>query len=347
MRIGVMKPKKRFTSQADLDTFRRDSVTSLNHYNGSVQLHPSVGQSVIRNAFMLDDTHFAIEQKITICMQPQAEGKGWLLLVQKPLGYTLLPTIAYRPDLGLSAHLLAPKKSIDRTGGPSSTPLLDRDYGRSLRPEIMAQDPFYALTEIFQLAASAHKQFLNMIEQKLLEFTEESTKNLDGLANLTYIKGVLRQQIHGIQRVRLAVDNIRSPKWPEPGEVGKRARTAISQDYRVLLGQAEASKEHCQESITLLQSSIAILESKKAILQAQRVAKLTFLAFVFVPMSFTTSFFGMEFPELQGLHIWVWGAATLPIMVIVVALFFCDVSLYWSTLSHWCARRVTGLTLWD
>lgn len=57
-------------------------------------------------------------------------------------------------------------------------------------------------------------------------------------------------------------------------------------------------------------NAAAIDESQKAISQAEGVAKLTTLAFFFVPLSFTTSVFGLNFRELSdGNHLilWVWS----------------------------------------
>lgn len=75
-------------------------------------------------------------------------------------------------------------------------------------------------------------------------------------------------------------------------------------------------------------SSISISESQKAIDQAQRVGKLTFLVFIFVPLGFTTSFFGTNVKELQsdvGLK-W-WAALSLPVAVGAISLFYVDVTI--------------------
>lgn len=71
-------------------------------------------------------------------------------------------------------------------------------------------------------------------------------------------------------------------------------------------------------SMTILMNAAAIDESQKAISQAEGVAKLTTLAFFFVPLSFTTSVFGMNFLELSDgnhLSIWVWAATAAGTMI--------------------------------
>lgn len=61
---------------------------------------------------------------------------------------------------------------------------------------------------------------------------------------------------------------------------------------------------------------MAVAESREAIDQAKRMGKLTFLAFIFVPLSFTTSFFGMNVKELDAkkVSIWMWLVVSVPIL---------------------------------
>lgn len=47
-----------------------------------------------------------------------------------------------------------------------------------------------------------------------------------------------------------------------------------------------------------LEPETVIAESREAITQTARMTKLTFLVFIFVPLSLITSFFGINFQEL-------------------------------------------------
>lgn len=101
---------------------------------------------------------------------------------------------------------------------------------------------------------------------------------------------------------------------------------AVQQDYKHLLLQAQAMHTRCNEDITVLMNSASIAESKKAMAQAERLGKLTFLAFTFVPLSFTMSFFGMNIQELgQGsLSIWSWFTLSVPMLGFTLLLFYLD-----------------------
>ena len=61
-----------------------------------------------------------------------------------------------------------------------------------------------------------------------------------------------------------------------------------------------------------------VAESRKAIDQAERLKRLTLLATFFIPLSFTTSLFGMNFEELgQGhLHVWLFAVVSAPVLVL-------------------------------
>lgn len=226
----------------------------------------------------------------------------------------------------------APKTDLD--GNARALPSASRlhlDYGRSLRTNLMAYDPFYTLNEIFSLSATSQKQFLNLISHKLDQSTGAlDNDNFDGLPNLRYLKKVILEQIKQIEVARTSIQNAKPPKWPVAADtVEQRAKGLVEQDYEHLYNDAVALNIRCQESINNLMNSMAILESKKAIQQAGRVEKLTFLALFFVPLSFTTSFFGMNVAGLNNVPLWVWFITSAPIFGLTIFMFFCDVVKNW------------------
>ena len=75
--------------------------------------------------------------------------------------------------------------------------------------------------------------------------------------------------------------------------------------------------------MNLLMNRAMIAETNKTILQAKEVTKLTRLAFVYIPLSFTASFFGMNvdtFVKGAPTHIWVWFSVSAPIVLISMVL---------------------------
>ena len=60
-----------------------------------------------------------------------------------------------------------------------------------------------------------------------------------------------------------------------------------------LLSSVDTTIQRIQRVSGSLQSTLALLESKRGIAEAESVTKLTELAFLFIPISFTASFFSM------------------------------------------------------
>ena len=215
---------------------------------------------------------------------------------------------------------------------PQSAALLPLNYGKSLKPDTMSYDAFYALNEVFTFVAFSEMQFLNMIEFKLDRYLEDNdSQEYDSLPKIKYVKNILYRHIQHIKETIASIQNTRHPKWPKGTRKPKgkdqkaaRAAEALDQDFHHLLERTQFLYARCHEEIGVLMNSIAIQESKRAIRQAERVEKLTFLAFVFVPMSFTSSFFGMNIKELGNdkVSIWAWVIMTFSVLAFTLLLFF-------------------------
>ena len=66
----------------------------------------------------------------------------------------------------------------------------------------------------------------------------------------------------------------------------------------------------------VMMNRAVVAESRKLIDQAESLKRLTLLATFFIPLSFTTSLFGMNFEELgQGhLHVWLFAVVSAPVL---------------------------------
>ena len=84
-------------------------------------------------------------------------------------GFGFRPTILDRGDWQEERENLSdePFTSSYMTG--QKFHLLHKVYGTTLSVDVVQQDPFYAVKEIYAFAAAAENQFLNMMEQLLSE----------------------------------------------------------------------------------------------------------------------------------------------------------------------------------
>lgn len=199
--------------------------------------------------------------------------------------------------------------------------LLHRECGNLLDRHTASQDAYYALSDIFRFVASAEAQFLEMMQVVLAREMDPQKFSLSEgqkpriMADLLYNRQVLMRHVQHIHDVLRFMENRERSEWSESKAqtknlVSDKMSGLLLEDFRYLLKRAEFLADEYQSSMAMLMNAASIDESQRAITQAEGVAKLTTLAFFFVPISFTTSIFGMNFRELSTgnfLSIWVWA----------------------------------------
>jgi hypothetical protein len=253
---------------------------------------------------------------------------------KSPWKFRVYPTIQPWPGVVLQSDDLALTYKINKAGMfPQSASLLHQDYGKMLNIETMRHDPFYALYELFAFCASSELQFLNMIDNKISSETGyQKLGSTPTLSNLLYHQEIL--QSHAV-RLRNVIEVIRrrgSPEWPrslrtEECQISDTAADKLERDYSHLLYCAESLLHRCEKGIHVVMSQASIRESEMALAQSGRMAKLTLLAFFYIPFSFMASFFGMNFVEFGTGHLplWCWFAASIPVFLISVLFLVVDV----------------------
>ncbi|KAG7007037.1 hypothetical protein G7Y79_00012g033730 [Physcia stellaris] len=131
---------------------------------------------------------------------------------------------------------------------------------------------------------------------------------------------------------------MQSPLWPRAVGDKLRQKTEgsaqhLKDDYSYLLTMNKQLYELYTEAVGTLMNEIVIAESREAIMQTTRMGKLTFLAFLFLPLSFTTSFFGANLQELGGdkdtLSIWVWSLVSVPLLLCAILFYTLDILQKW------------------
>ena len=219
--------------------------------------------------------------------------------------------------------------------------LLPDQYGSFLkherRGEIMLADALYALCELFIFAACAENQFLNMIQTQI----NEAIKCPDGeemLAseNLKYIKNILDERI---ENTRSALGCLRvrgDPTWPRAKDKALRqiiddTISDLNLDYEHLVQQTEILSTRSLENMGHLRDRVQLKESQTALRKADGLHRLSLLAFFFLPLSMTTSLFGMNFKEFGtgNLSIWVCFIVLAPVLGISAIMCF------WESIPPW------------
>ena len=72
------------------------------------------------------------------------------------------------------------------------------------------------------------------------------------------------------------------------------------QRYRKSLHYARRLEQHVRDTLQMNVGNLSLKESRKSIEQAKSLGRLSVLAFIFLPISLVTSFFGMNISEMTG-----------------------------------------------
>ncbi|KAH8692236.1 hypothetical protein BGW36DRAFT_348443 [Talaromyces proteolyticus] len=85
-------------------------------------------------------------------------------------------------------------------------------------------------------------------------------------------------------------------------------------DYAHLTSRLNQYSQRLESMLPVVMSLVQISDSRRSLAEAANISRLTYLAFVFVPLSFASSLFSMN-PDTSpgGNHFWVYFAVALPI----------------------------------
>lgn len=171
-------------------------------------------------------------------------------------------------------------------------------------------------------------------DRKIEYNQEEEAINLEvRYDEQTWIVNQLRQNLHALESF---TTDAASRRWK-----------SLLPDYQRVLRDAErqvsmlAQKMSYRASMaSLRESQMAIKQAKTGIQQNERVKRLTQLAFIFIPLSFVTSLFGMNVTALGT------GSATVWMVVVSISITYVVIILVWILLHYqahmvkWVAARL-------
>ena len=264
----------------------------------------------------------------------------WLGGGAEPLPITLLPIVQYRPRCALKSRSINESTTGPKKGrNTQSLAVFPEGYGRGLDWSLAKSDRFHVLSDVFRLAAFSQKQLLNVMKEKIMTETNRLSLSNENptLANLLYFRDILQDQLsNALYMLQLTngqnkiLQNGRRPTITISTDQRSVADHAVAEVYSLfqdLHSQAQSLHEKCTQGMTVISNKSMLAESQRAIQQAKLVTKLTLVAFVYLPFTFTAGFFGMNFKELGNgtISLWIFFAASLPLMFVTMAFFALDV----------------------
>lgn len=269
------------------------------------------------------------------------------------------PVVTYVPKLALERP---PRpRTVDSTHVfnasfmSQNASFLAETFELSSTTDALQSDVRDTLHDIFAFTAAAENQFLTMMQglvDRELQLQSSGKQTEWTLSNLRYYKSTIDEHIVNVENMLVTLKRSDGPWWDpqarssrptsregSPGFPQKQpilpqreSHRVLSQsrlsslcnDYTHLLQRAEKLSNRCVENTTTLMNVAMLEESKKAIAQADGLKRLTLLAFFFLPLSLTTSFFGMNFQEFGTgkQSIWVCFVVAVPFVLFSTVLCF-------------------------
>lgn len=173
------------------------------------------------------------------------------------------------------------------------------------------------------------------MKEKILTETDRLSLSDENptLTNLLYFRNILQDQLSTASyMLQLTSDQnttFQNGRRSISTELKSTADCALGEMYSLfqdLYSQAKLLHEKCDQGMTVISNKSMLAESQRAIQQAKLVTKLTVVAFVYLPFTFTAGFFGMNFKELGNgtISLWIFFAASLPLLVFTMAVFILD-----------------------
>ncbi|KAA6414305.1 MAG: hypothetical protein FRX48_02668 [Lasallia pustulata] len=184
--------------------------------------------------------------------------------------------------------------------------------------QTLDQDPEYITSAVYDFMACQWLLLFDYITTRLSqiewEIESEPFRTLEGL------DGTLQKFHPWRRRIPLYNNFIRSmldlleDRFLSP-ESTRAHWSKTTENVRHLLGRLEEVQNRADHVISVLTAVILIQESKKALTQTRDVSRITYLAFLFVPMSFVATFLSMNnnFPSGNNMVYWIYFVIALPL----------------------------------
>ncbi len=269
---------------------------------------------------------------------------------------SLLPVIRHYPRIAFNTHRYARPSQTQqeaREGFQQTRSVLNQNYGKELNRAVMAKDSFFVVHDLFSFKAFAEVQFLNLVESVLSRETDVAVLNRKpSVENLLFHKELLASHARALRENIESIKSRGGPDWdrltPEDDAklylIAKEHSGRLLKDYEWLLQRTEELSASCdrgiQDSNTRVMMEETLLTSQRSADTARLTNVATFSSFIYVPLSITSGFFGMNFKAFgQGnLQLWLWPIVTVPVVLLssLVLLIF----IRWGDLRDW-----KGLTL--
>jgi len=205
-------------------------------------------------------------------------------------------------------------------------------HAEELVRENLRADPLLAL---FRVVHRDSKAFFHSLERALNEISQDSlddyitTRRLDDwrklMSEFVIEVPAITEDVRNFARFVFQSDS-GSDLGSDAGS-GHANLPELPREFDKIIRELDEDtkrlKTRLDEAYTALRADMQFTESRRSISEAKTVTKLTELAFIFIPLSFTCSLFSMSIHELQnGVPVWTFILSALVMAVLAYGVRF-------------------------
>lgn len=207
---------------------------------------------------------------------------------------------------GLARNSLS---SAENVSSVQSSTLLSLHYSNVTSDnEIACKDIFYAISELFSFCAVSENQFINHLQNRVDDALRYVNAKEDlSLETLHHCSVILDNHISRIEETLKMIKHYsrESNGWSsapvsKPLTIVQEKYQTLILEYSAILRRSKEMAERCARNAKYITNSAALKEARDFRRQTRRLEWLTTLAFVFVPVAFISSFFGMNFKSRRA-----------------------------------------------
>lgn len=209
----------------------------------------------------------------------------------------------------------------------------------------MQQDPLYALDGIFSFFVVSEAQMLSFLARQIESNTAPKVDAVEvvgteSLSNLLHCRQLLEGHCEELRYVLGIIQRRGGKRWPRArSDISEKAASSLQADLEYLVERAVVLRNRSETSITLAMNVASIGEARRGVYQNKAMFRFTVLVSIYVPFSFTASFFGMNFQQFgQGdLSMWIYVVVSVPVFALSTLFLFPDLGTFSSMI-----RRIRG-----
>ena len=197
------------------------------------------------------------------------------------------------------------------------SPLVDCRTTCAQDRNLLRRDPFFLVGQLLCTALLSWNQMVNFLEEDVREYQfARSDKVESALEQLRYnislidrMKSHLKDNLATIDQAGL------QPMEDDLRTVAQQNRDTLRKDHEWIIGRCQALSARCEVISNSLLSMASFEASQRSILKSNQINCLTKLAFIFIPMSFIASVFGMNVAEMaRNPPIWIFLVVAIPVV---------------------------------